>query len=118
MKYGHANPELRATNTWEALNSMQRFGLLDETQSEALRGGYGFLRLVESRLRMVHNRAMDEVPESQDEMEKLARRLGFEPQGENTPAEHFLEELDTTTTKIRKTFNSLVDRERLSSAPC
>ena len=40
--------------------------------------GYSFLRLVESRLRIVHNRSLDEVPDGADDLEKLARRLGYE----------------------------------------
>jgi glutamate-ammonia-ligase adenylyltransferase len=112
LKYGNALPELRTTNTWEALDALNAAGLLDEAQTGALRGGYDFLRLVESRLRMVHNRTLDELPEAPEELEKLARRLGFEPIAELGAAVQFLEQLDETTTRIRSTFDQLIERER------
>ena len=43
-----------------------------------LHSGYDFLRRVQSRLRIVHNRSLDELPEATEEVDKLARRLGFE----------------------------------------
>jgi glutamate-ammonia-ligase adenylyltransferase len=114
LKYGYSSPSLRFTNIWKALDALEQAGLLDLTQASVLRGGYGFLRLVESRLRMVHNRAMDEVPQAPEELEKLARRLGYEPNQQKPAAELFLDELEKTTTQIREIFNLLVERERES----
>ena len=36
------------------------------------------MRTVESRLRIYHNRSLDELPESPEDLEKLAKRLGCE----------------------------------------
>jgi glutamine synthetase adenylyltransferase len=55
---------------------------------------------------------MDELPEAPEELEKLARRLGFEPKAELSAADRFLERLDETTTRIRNTFDQLIERER------
>jgi glutamate-ammonia-ligase adenylyltransferase len=112
LKYGHNSPHLRAANTWQALSALELAGLLDPTQATILRKGYGFLRLVESRLRMVHNRAMDEVPQAPEELEKLARRLGYEANQQKPAAAIFLEALEATTTQIREVFSALVERER------
>ena len=62
-----------------------------------MRAGYDFLRRVQSRLRIVHNRSLDEASEAPEELEKLARRLGFESGG------RFLAELDKHTKQIRDT---------------
>jgi glutamate-ammonia-ligase adenylyltransferase len=64
------------------------------------------LREVEGRLRIVHNRSLDELPEQPDDLEKLARRLGF-PNGQE-----LLDEIDRHTTQTRELFLRLVKRER------
>src|SRR5262249_27111445 len=70
LKYGRALPQLRTPNTWEAVDALRQTGLLSEQEHEALLASYDFLRRVESRLRIVHNRLLDEVPAEDDEMEK------------------------------------------------
>ena len=52
-----------------------------------LADAYGFLLRVQSRLRIVHNRSLDDIPEGAEEIEKLARRLGCEPGGTETPGQ-------------------------------
>src|SRR5262249_58364403 len=78
LKYGRAQSELRQPNTWDALDALRQAGLVADDAYDVLRTGYDFLRLVESRLRIVHNRSLDELPERAEDLEKLARRLGFD----------------------------------------
>ncbi|MFL5339033.1 MAG: bifunctional [glutamate--ammonia ligase]-adenylyl-L-tyrosine phosphorylase/[glutamate--ammonia-ligase] adenylyltransferase [Gemmataceae bacterium] len=106
LKYGGARPELRVPNTWLALDALWSAGLLDAVDHVGLRGGYDFLRQVESRLRIMTNRALDEVPESDDELAKLARRLDFDT------ADGFRVELERVTTETRGRFRRLLERER------
>ena len=106
LKYGRERPALRQPNTWEALDALQAAGLLGADEHMALRTGYDFLRRVQSRLRIVHNRSLDELPEAMEEVDKLAKRLGYEAGG------RFLEELEKHTTQIRDLFQRLVERER------
>jgi glutamate-ammonia-ligase adenylyltransferase len=112
LKYGRAIPELRTPNTWEALEALRTTGLLGEPDYAVLRAGYDFLRLVESRLRIVHNLSLDELPENHDDLEKLARRLSWEPGSQGRAAEQFLARLDDLTTQIRQLFLGLLARER------
>ncbi len=81
LKYGRGRPELRRPNTWEALEAFRSAGFLDEEEHAALRDGYDFLRRVQGRLRIVHNRSVDEAPEAAEEQDKLARRLGYDAGG-------------------------------------
>jgi glutamate-ammonia-ligase adenylyltransferase len=115
LKYGRDRPLLQTTNTWEALDALRAEGLLDESDYRALHDGYRFLRLVESRLRIVHNLSLDELPESPEDLEKLARRLGFEPGPQGGTGRRFLAELEAHTTRIRERFLGLVARERAGS---
>ena len=106
LKYGRERPALRKPNTWEALEALREAGLLSEEEYAALRGGYDFLRRVQGRLRIVHNRSLDEVPEAPEEVEKLARRLGC------GAGASFLADLEKHTTTIRESYLRLVGRER------
>ena len=45
---------------------------------------------MESRLRIFHNRSLDELPENPEDLEKLARRVGIEGTPETPPAQKFL----------------------------
>lgn len=120
LKYGKTKPTVRTGNTWEALDALHADGLIQTDENAVLTASYDFLRLVESRLRIVHNRSLDELPESPDDLEKLARRLGFpqpSPLGEPIPStEHagtdLLAELDRHTTQTRELFLKLLQRER------
>jgi len=77
-----------------------------------LHKGYDFMRLVESRLQIVHNRSLDELPERPEDLEKLARRLGCEPGFGASAGQRFLEELDRHTSQTRDLFLQLFQRER------
>ena len=95
----------------QALAALRDAGLLSEEAYAGLRGGYDFLLRVQSRLRIVHNRSLDEVPEEPAEVEKLARRLGFDS------GVRFLSELERHTARTRELFLRLMARERETPAP-
>ena len=117
LKYGREQPRLRTKNTWEALDALRDARLLAEEEYTTLRSGYDFLRFVESRLRIVHNVSMDELPEKPEDLEKLARRLEFEPSPERQAGMQFLAELERHTTQIRELFLELAHRERAAEVP-
>jgi glutamate-ammonia-ligase adenylyltransferase len=117
LKYGRDHPALRTTNVWEALDALRGSGFLSEAEHAVLRGSYDFLRLVESRLRIVHNRQLIELPESEEDMEKLARRLGFEVSSQASARQRLRGELDHHTGKTRDLFQQIVERERGATQP-
>src|SRR5208283_1422096 len=110
LKYGREMPALRTTNTWEALEALREASLLSAADYETLRTCYDFLRLVESRLRIVHNRSLDELPEEPEALEKLARRLGIERGPAGSPGSQFLSELDRHQMRTRELFLHLLQR--------
>jgi glutamate-ammonia-ligase adenylyltransferase len=110
LKYARQVEALRTPNTWQALAALREAGLLSEEEQAGLRGGYDFLLRVQSRLRIVHNRSLDAVPEEPAEVEKLARRLGFDSGG------RFLAELERHTARTRELFLRLMARERGEAA--
>jgi len=112
LKYGGRHAALRSPNTWATLDALRELGLLTAGEYDALRACFDFLRLVESRLRIVHNRSLDELPESPEDLEKLARRLGCEAGLGTSAGDSFLEILDQHTRRTRELFLHILERER------
>jgi glutamate-ammonia-ligase adenylyltransferase len=112
LKYGRDLPALQTPNTWEVLDALEASDLLSPEEYATLRSSYDFMRLVESRLRIVHNRSLDELPEAAEDLEKLAWRLGFEAGPGDSAGEQFLKALDRHLTQTRELFLRLMERER------
>ncbi len=76
---GAQHPELRTTNTRNALNALQGAGVLTETEHERLSDAYQFLRRLIDSLRMVRGDARDLTvpPLHSADFDSLARRLGY-----------------------------------------
>lgn len=70
-------PEVSRPNLWDALDGLRRTGLLSAERHADLRDAYDFLRTVESRLRIVHNRSAHDLPDDPDELARLAHRLNY-----------------------------------------
>jgi glutamate-ammonia-ligase adenylyltransferase len=114
LKHGSRQPALRTPSTWQALDALLTTGLLTDTEHAVLRAGYDFLLRVQSRLRIVHNRSLDELPGAAGEVEKLARRLGLEAGMAGSAGARFLAELERHTAQVRELFLRLMARERSS----
>jgi [glutamine synthetase] adenylyltransferase / [glutamine synthetase]-adenylyl-L-tyrosine phosphorylase len=112
LKYGKHFASVRDPNTWHALDAIQEAKLITTEEHAILRSCYDFMRTVESRLRIYHNRSLDELPESPDDLEKLAKRLGCEATAEAGAGQIFLQVLDWHTRQTRHLFNELCEREK------
>ncbi len=112
LKYGREHPAILQPNLWVALEALQTTNLLDPESIAQLRDGYSFLRLVEARLRVVTDRATNELPEASADREKLAHRMGFEAKNEQTAADRFTEELARIMANNRRLFRAVLHRER------
>lgn len=77
LAHGHAHAALRTTSTVIALREAARAEVAPAEQLALLEQGYRFLRGIEHRLRVVHDQPIHRLPETKDELDKLARRSGF-----------------------------------------
>jgi glutamate-ammonia-ligase adenylyltransferase len=112
LKYGRTNSAVRDPNTWQALDALRDAGIIAAEEHAILRSCYEFMRLVENRLRIYHNRSLDELPDRHEELEKLAHRVGCAATAEHTCGQEFLAELERRTVQTRRLFNELFQRER------
>jgi glutamate-ammonia-ligase adenylyltransferase len=112
LKYGRDFPRLRTPNTRLALEAACDAGLLFHPEYVVLRDGYDFLRMVQGRLRLVNNRSLDELPETEEELEKFARRLGWEVRAGHSAADQLRNRLEHHTSQTRGLFLYLLAREQ------
>ncbi len=92
--------ELRTPGTLEALSQLRRLKLLKEWDADNLAAGYRFFRLVEHRLQMMHQIQTHTLPDSDEEIALLARRVSHGPLGSFTTAS-FVDTLSKHLNNVR-----------------
>ena len=81
LMHAHRLPELRSTNTLEVLARVRKLELLQPWDVDNLAAAYRFFRLVEHRLQMMHQFQTHTLPDSDEEVGLLARRVSTGPLG-------------------------------------
>ncbi len=79
INHGHSHPNLRLTNTREAMKALNEVGIIPADEYNQLREAHIFLRRLINALRMVRGNAKDLTvpPADGEEFAFLARRLGY-----------------------------------------
>jgi len=108
LAHGADFPRVRAPSTPRALAALLEVGLRAPEEFEPLHRGYLFLRRLESRLRIVRDRSVDRLPESEGELLRLARRMGYSGA---RAGEDLLADYQRTAEEVRAAFLRVV-RER------
>ena len=106
--HGTAQPQVRAQNTIEAIRRLYEVDVLTVDQRDQLSFAYEFLRNVENSLRIVHDRPLDALPDTEAALEQLAKRLGYED-GVRQAADSFLRDYQWCTETTRTLFNQLLN---------
>jgi [glutamine synthetase] adenylyltransferase / [glutamine synthetase]-adenylyl-L-tyrosine phosphorylase len=107
LRHGFRYPELRITSTIEALTQMGVLGLVPEAFAETLVSGYRFLRKLENRLRIIHDHSVNDLSGSRNYMNKLARRLGYDPALKN-PGAALISDYEEVAGKIRDCYDRVL----------
>jgi glutamate-ammonia-ligase adenylyltransferase len=107
LMHGHRNPRLRNGNTFENIQLLSNYGILDHGQAANLGKQYHFLRNVECALRLMSEQYSSHLPKDDDEMTVLARLLGYTDSQEE--AKTFLEEYKKITQEVRKFYKANLD---------
>jgi glutamate-ammonia-ligase adenylyltransferase len=107
LKHGCRFPELRTTSTVVALKEISSLGLLGENDAETMLSGYKFLRKLENRLRIIHDYSVNDLGGPRNYINKLARRLGYDPKLKN-PGAVLLSDYEETTGRIRDCYDRIL----------
>lgn len=76
--WGGRIPELRTPSTVSALNALVIHGQINRSAADDLIAAYEFLRRTEHRLQMTNDEQTQTLPETADELEKLAIFMGYD----------------------------------------
>ncbi len=77
LLHGFHLPAVRTTNTLEAMDRLQSAHCITQQEHSLLRKNYCWLRKVEHRLQMMFDLQTHTLPEDDEEMAKVALRMGY-----------------------------------------
>ncbi len=106
LREGFRSPELRTPSTIVALKEISTLGLLPAESAQTLLSGYKFLRKLENRLRIIHDYSVNDLSGTKIYLNKLARRLGYDPKLKS-PGAALIGDYEEMTGKIRDVFDRL-----------
>src|SRR5262249_21696389 len=72
-------PDVRQRNTLKAMQALEPVGCLTDQEFRVLDDAYRFLRKTEHRLQLLFDLQTHRLPESEEELRKLALRMGYAP---------------------------------------
>jgi len=101
LAHGGRDEWLRAPHTLVSLGRLADRGFIMQLEHTQISDAYTFLRMLEHRLQMEHGLQTHTVPENDETLSLLARRMGFPGKDE------FLGALKTHTTHVRHTYDRL-----------
>jgi [glutamine synthetase] adenylyltransferase / [glutamine synthetase]-adenylyl-L-tyrosine phosphorylase len=107
LKYGLLYADIRTSNTLQALEAMKELGILPQEDYQALTEGYRFLRRLENRLRIINDYSMNDLGGSLKYLNKLARRLGYDPQLKN-PGQALMADYERVTNAVRGVYEKIL----------
>jgi glutamate-ammonia-ligase adenylyltransferase len=102
-------PELRTGNTLEAIVQLEAVGCLSNLERTILEENYTFLRKVEHRLQIMFDLQTHLLPQSQDELRKLALRMGYADSPERSALEAFQADYQSKTDLNRRILDHLLN---------
>ena len=101
-------PSVREGNTLAAIAGLEQAGCLTMQERSILEQNYEFLRNVEHRLQIMFDLQTHTLPDSEDEMRRLAIRMGYVENQEASVLARFKEDLAAKTELNRKILDHLL----------
>ena len=112
LAHGAILPTLRGGNTLKALEAARSAGLLADSDVVDLGASYRFLRTVQNRLRVVSDRETSSLPNEASQLDRLARRLGYEAGERIKEGERLLADYRHHTERVRDIYEETFRRRR------
>lgn len=115
LVHGRADVDLRRTGTLPALEALAAGGYVADADANTFARAYRMLRRVEHRLQLARERRTHTLPESDDDLETLARTLGYRAEGQRPARTMFLRDLRATQAEVRELHAKLFYRPLLEA---
>lgn len=103
LVHGKADEAIRSANTLVALDALMQWGYVGREDAETLRATYVFERIIEHRIQMFDMRRTHLLPQSEDDLRRLGKLLGFR----TDPVEGFVKSLNHHRTEARRLHEKL-----------
>jgi len=117
LLHGSDLPEVRTSNTLEAMSRLEHVGSLTHQEWTLLDENYRFLRKVEHRLQIMFDLQTHTMPESDEEIQKLAIRMGYTDTADHSAAATFRQDHRHKTQQNRKVLDHLLHEAFGEDAP-
>jgi glutamate-ammonia-ligase adenylyltransferase len=105
---GAGLPELRTTNTLEAIARLEQVGCLNNLERSLLEENYFFLRKIEHLLQIMFDLQTHLLPQDEVELRKLALRMGYAEKPKKPALQIFLADYRGKTQLNRKILDHLL----------
>jgi glutamate-ammonia-ligase adenylyltransferase len=105
---GGALPEVRTGNTLEAIAQLEKAGSLTPDERAKLEDNYSMLRKLEHRLQIMFDFQTHLLPDDDEELGKLAVRLGYSSTRHTSPREAFKSDYARRTKQNREILDLLL----------
>lgn len=109
LKHAKEHPRVLRQNHWRALAEFARADILPSGEVERLTQSYQFLRSIEGRLRIERNQSVIVLPEQEEPLARLARRMHYAHAKPDAIREAFLSDYQRHTQDVRELFLKYVD---------
>jgi glutamate-ammonia-ligase adenylyltransferase len=101
-------PEVRTRNTLEAIAMLENGGCLTRQERSLLEENYAFLRKIEHRLQIMFDLQTHTMPQSEEEMRRLAIRMGYADAPQRSALDAFTADYKQKTELNRKILDHLL----------
>lgn len=108
LLHGAAQPEVRHHNTLAALERLHRAGCLSFDEETKLMQHYIWLRKLEHRLQLLADLQTHRLPDDEDELARIALRMGYVEVLGQSPLNRFRADYDEITTANRGMLDHLL----------
>ncbi len=105
---GGRAPEVRVPNTLKAIESLAGAGALTLRESQLLSQNYQWLRKLEHRLQIMFDLQTHSLPDEDQELERIAWRMGYREYFGQSPSQLFQQDLREITSVNRAILNHLL----------
>jgi len=108
LLHGGDSPEVRTGNTLAAIVALEKARCLTTQERSFLESNYSFLRTIEHRLQIMFDLQTHELPRDQEELARLAHRMGFRDAGSRPALARFEEDYRRRRNENRSVLDHLL----------